>query len=355
MTEKMNLIVNRIPSPTWNWLKMNETSVKEVAVSSDTAYILHLPEGMGGYVASASRLPQVKTGLGYDLDRAFEMARLTSRLITIPEGDHFDQPARVDMDLSKRDAVANQLEIHAAHDSEATVIVNLRAPRDQKGDVIVQIKYDIQKNAKLKLVTVQSAGQGMRVFFDLGGGLADSARFELIQVILGGQSCYGNYSDLAGKFSNIRTDIAYLIGRDECLDMNYVAYHTGRKTDTVMNVSGVLEGNAKKNFRGTIDFRRGAKGATGNEMEEVLLMSDDVVNQTIPVILCQEEDVEGNHGASIGKLDESLLFYMQSRGLSLDEIYRMMSRAKVEAVSARIEDQKTRENILAILDQRENR
>ena len=63
--------------------------------------------------------------------------------------------------------------------------------------------------------------------------------------------------------------------------------------------------------------------------------------------------MEGNHGASIGKLDESLLFYLQSRGLSLDEIYQMMSRAKIEAVSSKIEDQKTREDILAALDQRE--
>lgn len=353
MTEKMNLIVNRIPSPTWNWLKMNEIRAKEVAVSSDAAFSLLLPEGMGGYVASASRLPQVRTGLGYDLDRAFETVRQTSRLITIPEGDRFVQPARVEMDLSARKATGNQLEIHAAHDSEATVIVNLRALKDQKGDALVQIKYDIQKHAVLKLVTVQSAGQGLRVFFDLGGQLADSARFELTQVILGGQSCYGNYSALEGESSSVSTEIAYLIGQDESLDMNYVAIHTGRKTDTVMKVSGVLEDNARKNFRGTIDFRRGAKGATGNELEEVLLMSDDVVNQTIPVILCQEEDVEGNHGASIGKLDESLLFYLQSRGLSLDEIYQMMSRAKIEAVSSKIEDQKTREDILAVLDQRE--
>ncbi len=43
-------------------------------------------------------------------------------------------------------------------------------------------------------------------------------------------------------------------------------------------------------------------------------MGDDVVNQTIPLILCAEEDVKGSHGASIGQLDEETLFYMQARG-----------------------------------------
>ena len=49
-----------------------------------------------------------------------------------------------------------------------------------------------------------------------------------------------------------------------------------------------------------------------------------VVNQTIPLILCEEEDVEGNHGATIGKLDEELLFYLESRGMSEEAVYEMV-------------------------------
>lgn len=52
---------------------------------------------------------------------------------------------------------------------------------------------------------------------------------------------------------------------------------------------------------------------------------DDIVNQTIPLILCAEEDVEGNHGASMGDLDDATLFYLCSRGLSREEAERMDS------------------------------
>ena len=75
---------------------------------------------------------------------------------------------------------------------------------------------------------------------------------------------------------------------------------------------------------------------------DILLIDDDVVNQTIPLILCDEEDVEGNHGATIGKLDEELLFYMQSRGLPVDTIYEMMASAHVEALLGQVPDEKTR-------------
>ena len=78
-------------------------------------------------------------------------------------------------------------------------------------------------------------------------------------------------------------------------------------------------------------------------------MDDDVINQTIPVILCDEEDVEGNHGASIGKLDESLMFYLSSRGMDESEIYEMMARARIDAVTAKIADAQTREEIAQYL------
>ena len=91
-------------------------------------------------------------------------------------------------------------------------------------------------------------------------------------------------------------------------------------------------------FRGTIDLKHGAKGACGNEQENVLLMDDNVVNQTIPVILCDEDDVEGNHGATIGRLDEDSVFYMQSRGMDLESTYELMAEARMENVIHSISD-----------------
>ena len=69
------------------------------------------------------------------------------------------------------------------------------------------------------------------------------------------------------------------------------------------------------------------------------------MNRTIPLILCDEEDVEGNHGASIGKLSEETMFYLTSRGIKEDEVYRMMARARLDLVTAMIPDEMIRERI----------
>lgn len=78
-------------------------------------------------------------------------------------------------------------------------------------------------------------------------------------------------------------------------------------------------------------------------------MSNDVVNQTIPLILCAEEDVEGNHGATIGKLDDELLFYLESRGMNKEQIYEMMAMAKVDAVCRKIPDASTQAKVQKFL------
>ena len=59
------------------------------------------------------------------------------------------------------------------------------------------------------------------------------------------------------------------------------------------------------------------------------------------------EDVEGSHGASIGKISEDVLLYMQSRGIPEEDITEIMAKSRIAAVAGRIPDEKTREMLLA--------
>ena len=95
---------------------------------------------------------------------------------------------------------------------------------------------------------------------------------------------------------------------------------------------------AQKTLRFTIDFKNGSAGSAGDEQEDTLLLSPDVINRTMPIILCQEEDVDGRHGATIGQLGEDLLFYMQSRGIDEEEAKRIMIKARLDSVARMIPD-----------------
>ncbi len=204
---------------------------------------------------------------------------------------------------------------------------------------------ELAEGAVLRLIQIQTGGgksvNSVRVRCGKG------ARFEWYRIILGGGPVYDHCSaELAGDGSSFAAEMGYRLRGEESLDMNVEAIHLGRKTESALRASGVMNGSSSKILRGTIDLRRGCKGAVGNEMEEVLLLDPRVRNRSVPVILCAEEDVVGNHGASIGRLDENLSYYLQTRGMTPEEVERMMARARIEAVIRRIPDEEIRRGLI---------
>ena len=191
---------------------------------------------------------------------------------------------------------------------------------------------------------VDLLGDRMQLFNDIGVESGKQAQIEVVQLFLGAEKIWaGSYAALTGEKSHLQLDVGYYREKQQLLDMNYVAQHIGKKTESNMNVGGVLQDASKKVFRGTIDFPLGCVGAKGDEMEDVLILGEDAINQTVPLILCAEDDVEGNHGASIGRPADEVLFYLASRGLSEEDACNLLARAKLEALCNRIGEQKIAE------------
>ena len=109
---------------------------------------------------------------------------------------------------------------------------------------------------------------------------------------------------------------------------------------------------SEKVFRGTIDFQNGCSGSVGSELETVLLLGEDVVNKTVPVILCAEEQVEGTHGATIGQLDDETLFYFESRGIPRTQAEQLLARASIERLARLSEDEDFSRAVLELLEAR---
>jgi len=210
-----------------------------------------------------------------------------------------------------------------------------------------EVSIQASENSYVKLVQVFDVkGQAVS---KVSAELADNGRFELVQLYLGGDVVSEIDVKLDGRKSKFDASIGYKLGDSDKLDLNLIADHKGRKTESVIAVKGVLDGDAVKTFKGTIDFKNGAVGAKGAEQEEVLLLSEQAVNKTVPLILCAEEDVEGSHGASIGRVDEKHIFYMQSRGIPEEKITELMAQSKIAQVVNKIDNEQTVKRILGRL------
>ena len=368
-----NITINRLPTRTWNRLKMNEAVVKNVEVPVAGTYDekvgkhtgINLSDGLEIHQADESEkklFDSIETALGSDMDKLGE--HFPVEVISTAEqeeitcnGEKEDQSAG----LTKNHAILNLTSdghygryfLRVKKNSHMNLAVYCTTKENETEPFFLQLKIYAEENSKLDLAVVQTIGKSQQVFSDIGGLLEKNAAVELVKMELGGKEVYsGAYMDLKGDTSSFKAHIGYLGEEKQRLDMNYVARHHGKKTESLMESSGVLSDEAFKLFRGTIDFIKGCPGSVGNEKEDVLLLGDDVVNQTIPLILCAEEDVEGNHGASIGELDEKTLFYLMSRGFTKEAAQQMIARARLDAVANQIMEPSVREKTLKYLEER---
>ena len=83
-----------------------------------------------------------------------------------------------------------------------------------------------------------------------------------------------------------------------------------------------------------------------------MLLSETAKSLALPMLLCSEEDVEGNHSSSAGKIGEKELFYIMSRGFELKEAMKLMVRAKFNKILENIKDEELKEQILNEIDER---
>ena len=117
-----------------------------------------------------------------------------------------------------------------------------------------------------------------------------------------------------------------------------------------MNVCGLLKDSVCKNFVGTIDFKKGSKKSVGDECEYCILLSDEVKANSTPILLSAEEDVDGKHSSSVGKIDEDELFYLMSRGITKDEALKLLIMARLSAFANNLNSEKVRDEILKRID-----
>ena len=381
MSDNRNLTVNVLPVTTYNFLHVNDSTLEitDLNIKNETPAAKEaLPAGVSlkekaspdevnalfspfrdriHVISDVHRDPNgdtsgreesriIRSGMGSDIDDFLEGIGASTDIYTVAEGTKAAAPIVLSRTLSDKESVAGSYAIYAGRDAEVTVILFDESEKDAAGFLGTSVRLLADEGATIRLIKAQTLGSGFVHFYDVGGAALKGGNIELVTLELGGRDVYSSaYITLSEKSATLSSEMGYLCRDDHSLDANYVADHRGKKSEAHMNFRGVLMGTAKKTLRGTLDFKTGSSGSVGDEQEDALLLDPDVINRTMPIILCQEEDVEGRHGATIGQLSEDLLFYMQTRGIDEDEAKRIMIRARLESVSRLIVDDEIRHKV----------
>lgn len=216
---------------------------------------------------------------------------------------------------------------------------------------VEELTIDVPAGESRMLTEVNLAEENVARRIKISVG--ERAKVEFISADIGS----GNYSadveiDLIGDDSAADLQAVYFGDGNRKLDFNYVIRQRGKRTQATMNVRGALTDTCDKIFRGTLDFQRGSKGSTGRELEEVIVLSKGTRNRSVPLMLAAEDEVDGHHAVSVGRLDEEKIFYLMSRGLDKSEAQRLIVEAAFNPVVDKIPDENLRNELFDNLRRR---
>lgn len=245
----------------------------------------------------------------------------------------------------------SQVEIVA--NSDTNVIIEYKSNTNKKCFHNGIIRTIANEKSKLNVTIINLLNEESENIEAIENTLYNNSNVKYTIIDIGGKNSVSNYySNILGENAKNDLKTIYLGRNTQIKDINYIAELKGEKSYIDIDVQGALKDTSKKNFKGTIDFKRGSKKAKGNENEYCMLLSDKAKSIALPMLLCTEEDVEGNHSTASGKVDEKELFYIMTRGISYNEAIKLIVKARFNKIIDRISNESIRNEVLEEIDKR---
>lgn len=291
-------------------------------------------------------------GLGKIFTNQVKMQANQKLKLTIDNKQYKENQIEFKFDSNNVNLVED-IEIIANQNSESTVIIKYLSDENVQAYHNGILRVNAKKNSKIDIIIFNMMNIKSNNFIAIQNIGEEDSKVNFIIIDFGGNKSVTNYySNLIGEKSNNTINTIYLGKENQIFDLNYIVELKGEKSNTNIEVQGALKDVAKKHFKGTIDFKKGCKKSTGNENESCMLLSDTARSISLPMLLCSEEEVEGNHSNSAGKIGEKELFYIMSRGFEIKDAMKLMVKAKFNKILENIKDEELKEQILNEIDNR---
>ncbi len=273
--------------------------------------------------------------------------------ITVPKGTCIEKPIEIDFDFDEDNLVLiDNIKITLEENSKADFNFKYISNNDERNFHYLKQEIFAEKNSSSNISITNMMNNESDSFIAVENTLGENAKIKHILVEIGGKNKISNYySKLAGYKAENEIKNIYLGTHNNIIDINYNIEALAKNTKCIIESQGAISDNARKNFKGVIDFKKDSAKSIGIENENCMILSDNAKSKSLPVLLCHEEDVEGKHGVSSGKIDPRKLFYIMTKGISLQEAKRLLVKANFSNILKELDDENLHNEILSKIDQ----
>lgn len=206
------------------------------------------------------------------------------------------------------------------------------------------VEIHVGEDASLRFVELQSWGKHV---WNFSHERARVERGGSLDWVFGavGSHLTKNFSelDLVGEGANGRMSGFYFTEGSQHLDHDTQQNHLAARTTSDLLFKGALRDKSRSVWQGMIYVAPGAQKTDGYQANRNLVLSDQARADSIPGLEICADDVRCTHGATVGKIEQEPLFYLQSRGIPPKDAERLVVEGFFDPIMQRIPFEGVRE------------
>ena len=234
--------------------------------------------------------------------------------------------------------------------ASATLVETHESPDGPVVHAHALIELSVGAGASVVWLDRQCEGSDAVRFSSLVLDLADRARFDHTLVTLGARLARTQIFATLGAGADLATRGATLVGGRAHADATLVVDHVGPGSVSRELYKSAVDGEATSVFQGKITVKPTAQQTDGRMGAPAVLLSDRAEAKAKPELEIFADDVACAHGATVAEIDDTLKFYLMSRGIPAAETERLLIHAFLGEVTDAIADEALRSAIEADVD-----
>ncbi|MFO8153883.1 Fe-S cluster assembly protein SufD [Thioalkalivibrio sp.] len=309
-----------------------------------------LPDGavvrsLSGMLGSeADRLEPLLGTLAHDRFSSFAAANMAfmndGAVIMLGRGVRLERPVHLLLAGSAGTPAAwhhPRVLVHAAEDSEVTIVEHYADLEGANGFTNTVTELRAEAGAQVRHYLVQDHADSA---YHIGSVFVQQRRDSRVtshNVNLGGRLVRHDLNiDLTEPGAEIELNGLFLVGGRQHVDTHTRVHHSSPHTTSREQYRGIGQGHGRGVFKGRVLVERGAQKTDAQQHSANLLLSPNAEIDTKPELEIYADDVKCAHGATVGQLDETSLYYLRSRGIDAEAARGMLVFAFADEVLERM-------------------
>lgn len=232
---------------------------------------------------------------------------------------------------------------------EAKIILELT---DQDlSDVTYDVFLELKDNAQVKFLLLTEVQSKNAIFNFKSSSLRDS-NMEFIGGFINNVMDAKLYLDLNGKGASLKVRTITVSSTDHSQKLDIHMTHYAPFSSAEMTNIGIAGHNGIIKINGVGQIEQGMNGSAAFQTLKGIITNDLAQIDVNPILIIDEHDVTAGHAATVGKMEEEVLFYLRSRGLSLIEAQRLIINGYLQPIIDEVDDELIKENVIKIVNER---